>query len=237
MARALDGFTVIFDLDGTLIDTAPDLLRALNAVIEADGFPPASLDDVRQMVGRGARALLLRAYARSGASFPEPGFDRRVKLFIARYAEDIARASAPFDGACAAMDHLSEMGARLVIATNKPQSLTEQLLNTLGLSDRFDNVVGADAAPVRKPHPSHLAAALGDGDRARAVMIGDSSVDVAAARNFGVPVLVMSHGYTETPPTLLGADGVLDHFADAPEAITRLASGEQISAETADAPD
>lgn len=237
MARVLDGFTVIFDLDGTLIDTAPDLLRALNEVTSADGFPPASLEDVRHMVGRGARALLMRAYARSGASFPEPGIDRRVALFIERYAEDIARSSAPFDGACAAMDQLSDMGARLVIATNKPQRLTDQLLGVLKLSARFANVVGADAAPVRKPHPSHLEAALGEGARERAVMIGDSSVDVAAARNFGVPVIVMSHGYTETPPALLGADGVLDHFEDLPDAVIRLASGAKVSAETADAPD
>jgi phosphoglycolate phosphatase len=212
-SSVLSGATVIFDLDGTLVDTAPDLVRALNAVIEADGFPATPIEDVRAMVGRGAKALLRRAYARSGTALPEPHFLDRHARFLDVYAAGIAELSQPFPGAEAAVEGFAAAGARCVMATNKPQALTDLLLGELGWTDRFSRVVGADACPAKKPHAAHLEAAAGGAEAlGRAVMIGDSAVDVAAARAAGVPVIALSHGYSETPFERLGADRVLAGF-------------------------
>jgi phosphoglycolate phosphatase len=205
------------------VDTAPDLVRALNAVLEADGYPPASLELARAMVGRGGRALLRRAYARSSTSLPEPALDARVARFLAAYATSVADLSRPFPGAEAALDALAEAGATSVIATNKPQKLTEMLMEAIGWRDRFARLVGADAASRKKPHAAHLAEAAGGAERlARAVMFGDSDVDVAAARAAGVPVAVMRHGYSETPVELLGADRVLESLEECPRVAAAL---------------
>jgi phosphoglycolate phosphatase len=224
-ASGLEGATVIFDLDGTLVDTAPDLVRALNVVIAADGFPLVPIAEVRAMVGRGARALLRRAYARLGTAMPEPVLDERFARFLAAYAADVADQSRPFPGAEEAVDALERAGAVCVIATNKPQRHTDRLLEALGWSARFERVIGADRASRRKPHAAHLIEAAGGRDRlARAVMIGDSDIDVAAARATGVPVAVMRHGYSETPADRLGADRALDALEDVPAAAAALLS-------------
>jgi phosphoglycolate phosphatase len=226
IATALQGATIIFDLDGTLVDTAPDLVRALNTVMEADGFPTVPAADVRAMVGRGARALLRRAYARSGTAMPEPVLDQRVARFLAAYDAHIAELSRPFPGAEESVETLARSGAISVIATNKPQRLTDHLLEALGWSGLFQRVVGADSASRRKPHAAHLIAAAGGADRlVRAMMIGDSDVDVAAARAAGVPVAVMRHGYSETPADRLGADRVLDNLSQTPAAALELIRG------------
>lgn len=223
----LKGAVILFDLDGTLVDTAPDLVRALAETLAEDGFPPASIEDVRAMVGRGARALLQRGYARVGTARPEPVLDARVARFIALYDADIARHSKPFPGAVEALDALAAAGAELALATNKPQGLTEKLMATLGLSDRFVRMLGADAVPRRKPHPGHLAAAAGGWPAlARAVMVGDSETDAAAARAAGVPLVLMAHGYSETPLDALGADRVLASFEGLPAICAELLARE-----------
>jgi len=219
----LSGVTVIFDLDGTLVDTAGDLVRALNHVMTDDGLIEIGLDDVRQMVGRGSRALLRRAYARHGFSLPEPAMDQRQADFLAAYAADVAQLSRPYPGAVDTLDALDAAGAVSVIATNKPHALTMQLMHELGWQDRFTRIVGADAAPQKKPHASHLETAAGGRENLkRAIMIGDSSVDVAAARAAGVPVAVVRHGYSETPADQLGADRVLDRLEDTLNAAAEL---------------
>jgi phosphoglycolate phosphatase len=215
--------TIIFDLDGTLVDTAPDLVRALNVVTAEDGFPDTPVELARAMVGRGARALLRRAYARSGTALPEPVLDVRVGRFLAVYADAIAELSRPFPGAEELLTALDDAGARAVVATNKPQRLTDLLFEALGWSGRFERVLGADAVSRKKPHPAHLAEAAGGVERLRrAIMIGDSDVDVAAARAAGVPVAVMRHGYSETPAHLLGADRVLDELRETLDAAAAL---------------
>jgi phosphoglycolate phosphatase len=220
---SLRGAIVVFDLDGTLVDTAPDLVRALNAVLEADGFPPASLALVRALVGRGGRALLRRAYARSGTALPEPALDLRVARFLADYETGVAELSRPFPGAEAALDDFVDAGATCVIATNKPQRLTELLIEALSWRGRFARIVGADAASRKKPHAAHLKEAAGGAEHLRrAVMFGDSDVDVAAARAAGVPVAVMRHGYSETPAELLGADRVLEGLEECPDVAAAL---------------
>lgn len=223
LARALSGATIIFDLDGTLVDTAQDLVHALNAVVERDGYPAVPLSDVRAMVGRGGRALLRRAYARNGTAVPEPALDVRVARFLEAYEGGVADRSHPFEGAEAALGAFAAAGATCVVATNKPQRLTDLLLDALGWQGRFARVVGADTATHRKPHGAHLKdAAGGAAALARSVMIGDSSIDVAAARAAGVPVVAMRHGYSETPADALGADAVIDGLEETPAAAAAL---------------
>lgn len=220
---ALAGATVIFDLDGTMVDTAPDLVRALNHVMDEDGFPHVPIEDVRAMVGRGSRALLMRGYARCGAALPHDAVSLRVGRFLEAYAADIAARSRPFPGLFEALDALEGDGARAVIATNKPQALTDQLLDALSLRARFVRAVGADAARAKKPDARHLVDAVGpEGDITRAVMVGDSDVDVAAARAAATPVIVMTHGYSETPVERLGADRVIAGFGELHDAAASL---------------
>jgi len=213
--------SLIFDLDGTLVDTAPDLVRALNAVIEPDGLAPANVETVRHMVGHGARRLIVRAFADQARPLDDARLETLVADFIERYRADIDGASRPFDSVGPTLDTLASRGARLSVATNKPQALADLLLARLGLADRFDRIVGADAAPSKKPDPAHIRAAAGP-DADRMLVVGDSAVDVAAARAAGAPVIVMRYGYTDTPSDQLGADRVLDRFGDLPEAIETL---------------
>ncbi len=216
----LKGSVVIFDLDGTLVDTAPDLVRALNATMASRGFPPTSLDDVRAMVGRGSRALILRALASQGAGLPEPEVEALRLQFLEHYAAGVADESVVFPGARDVLGALASAGAHLCVATNKPDVLADAVLQAFELAAWFDTVIGADRAPRKKPDAAHLVAAAGRHGLTRAVMVGDSGTDVAAARQAGAPVLIMRHGYSETPVETLGADAVLDGFGDLIAALT-----------------
>ncbi len=221
--RPLDGALVVFDLDGTLVETAPDLIGALNGVLAERGHPPLPLSAARHLVGRGARALLTRGFEEAG----EPLTDETAPPYVARFLEiyeaRIARESHPYPGVAEALDALEADGAKLAVCTNKPGGLSRKLLGELGLLDRFVCVTGADDAPVRKPDPGHLLACVAQaGGAERVLMVGDSIADVSAARGADVPVLVVSFGYTETPPAELGGDGLIDAFAALPAAARRL---------------
>ncbi len=220
----LSGCTVAFDLDGTLVETAGDLHRALNQVLTDEGLPPASLDDVRAFVGHGARVLIIRACAAHGVRHPEDKLDRLVETFVTVYAADIAALSAPYPGLIDTLGVLKSAGARLTVCTNKRTALSNQLLDALGMTHWFQAVVGADAVENRKPHPDHFIAAVraGGGDPTRALMVGDSIYDVESAKAAGAPVAVASFGYSDTAPELLGADAVFTHYAELPSLAARL---------------
>ena len=220
----LAGATIVFDLDGTLIDTAPDLVGALNFLLAREGIAPRPLAEVRGMIGQGARALIARGFAAAGAPLDETRLSALFVDFIAHYLAHIADESRPFPGVVAAMDTLAAQGARLAVCTNKRTDLSVALLDALGLTHRFAAIVGADAAPAPKPAAAHLTATLGraGGTAARAVMVGDSASDAGAARAAAVPLVLVSFGYTETPATELGADVLIDHFDDLPDACRRL---------------
>lgn len=206
--------TVVFDLDGTLVDTAPDLTAALNAVLTREGRKAVPIDEVRHMVGRGARALIERAMSESGPPPDATAVSDMVRHFLEHYAANIAATSRPFDSAEAVARRLSARGHRLGICTNKPEALSLKLMGELGLRELFPVVLGADSRPYRKPDPRHLLdtiAALG-GRKESAVLVGDSETDVSTARAANVPIIVVSFGYTETPAQELGADIVIDHF-------------------------
>jgi phosphoglycolate phosphatase len=223
-ARALEGATVAFDLDGTLVDTAPDLIGTLNVLLAEEGLRPLPIDEARPFIGRGARWMIERGFQAAGqALHPARGqvlFDR----FIAHYRDHIADGSRPFPGCEAALDALSAHGATLAVCTNKRTDLSQALLEALGLADRFAAVIGADAAPAIKPDPSHLRAAVeaAGGDMARALLVGDSATDAGAARAAGAGLILVSFGYTETPAQALDPDVLLDRYDDLPAACLRL---------------
>jgi len=216
---------VLFDLDGTVVETAPDLCAALNHCLRLAARPEVSVAEVRHMVGDGARALLRRGLAASGAPAPEAEVERWFAELLRRYAEHVADASQPFEGAVEVLDALAEAGAARGLCTNKPILHTRRLLEALDLTRRFETVLGGDSLPVRKPNPRHLLAALEalGVDPGRAAMVGDSANDVAAARAAGLPVVLVSFGYTVTPAAELGADALIDRLVDLPAALARLA--------------
>ncbi len=222
--RDLGGATVVFDLDGTLVDTAPDLLRALDAVMAGEGLPALPAEELRRMVGQGAYALIVRAAARHGVVWPEDKLIQLTEKFVEIYAADIARHSRPFPEIPAALDALQAAGATLSVCTNKRTGLSEQLLTAVGLRDRFAAVVGSDSVPARKPAPGHFLAAVAHagGDPRRAVMVGDSAADVDAARAAGAPVIVYRFGYCEKDVGALGADVLISEFTELGDAVRRL---------------
>ncbi len=221
MTEKLRGVSLIFDLDGTLVDTAPDLVRALNAVIEPEGLSPVPLETVRHMVGRGARRLIDRAYAEQGVDLAGESLETHTARFLEVYRDGIDVESRPFDDVAETLEHLRTAGARLSVATNKPTDLSALLLGKLKLADFFERIVGADTAPGKKPDAAHLRAAAGP-DASRLVMIGDSVTDVEAARNAQAPVILTAYGYTEIPVQDLGADAVVTRFRETPQAISAL---------------
>jgi phosphoglycolate phosphatase len=218
---------LIFDLDGTLADTAPDLLSATNAVLAARGRPLLDLGHLRHMVGFGARALIGQAMEASGPPVTEAEMPPLVEIFLAYYRAHIADNSRLFPQVAETLAALKADGARLGILTNKPQELTDQLLPRLGLDGVFAAVYGAGRQPYTKPDPRIFHEVVSDVFKGSAVggpavMIGDSITDLNTARAAGAPCILMSYGFTPVPARELGADVVLDDFAALPQALRDL---------------
>ena len=216
----LAGSTIVFDLDGTLVDTAPDLVATLNTLLAEEGIAALPLGSARAMIGQGARALIARGFEAAGAPADDATLDRLFDRFIDHYRAHIADHSRPFPGLIATLDRLAAAGARLAVCTNKRTDLSVALLEALGLADRFAAIVGADTAPAAKPDPRHLTLTVerAGGRIDRSVMVGDSASDLGAARAAGVPVILVSFGYTDIPARDLGPDGLIDHFDQLAEA-------------------
>jgi phosphoglycolate phosphatase len=213
-----------FDLDGTLIDSAPDIATALNRLMAELGRPDLDLLEVRRMIGDGAGTLVERALvARSVAHRPEE-IGSYLHRFLAHYEADPIRLTRPYPGVPGTLAQLHADGFRLAICTNKPQRATDVILAALELSQYFGAVLGADAVENRKPHPDHLEAALTaiGATPEQAVMIGDSTNDVLPARALAMPSIVMAYGYGRAPLSALGADLILEDFAALPEALVRI---------------
>jgi phosphoglycolate phosphatase len=216
--------TIVFDLDGTLVDTAPDLVRALNETMDLEGLPRVKLDTVRALVGQGARVLIERSAALHGVAFSADRLDQLTEEFVGFYRADIARDSKPFPGALEALDALAALGAKFAVCTNKRTTLSVQLLELLGMADRFSAIVGADAVSDRKPHPDHFRAAVtrAGGVVRRSIMVGDTVADVAAARGAGAPVVVVGFGYCDGGTESLGADALINRYVELAPACRRL---------------
>ncbi len=218
----LNGYTIVFDLDGTLVDTAPDLVRALNVCMQGSGVDPISTPEVRNLVGQGARALIERAFAFGGIT-PDPAdVDARLAHFLEDYSANIAEVSTVFDGAITCMEALKQAGARLSICTNKPEMLTHKLLDAFALTPHFDAIVCPENVSAKKPDAAHMLAAITPHSPKKALMVGDSIADLGSARAAGIPAILMSHGYSTPPAAELGADLVLDHFSALNDAVYRV---------------
>lgn len=216
--------TIVFDLDGTLVDTAPDLICATNHVLKQASLPTVAAEDLRPWISFGARRMIVEALRIVGSKKTESEIDEFLAGFLAYYSDNIAAESLPFEHALDVLDRLRAAGARLAVCTNKREALSRQLLSELAILDRFDAVAGRDTFPVYKPHPDHLfgAISLAGGNRSRAIMVGDSPTDIATARAAGIKVVAVSFGYTDVPPENLGADVLIHHYCQLEQALSNL---------------
>jgi phosphoglycolate phosphatase len=216
----------VFDLDGTLIDTAPDLVDTLNIILAREGLAAVPYAAARNMIGGGARTMIERGLAAEGRPAGRVEVDGLYRDFVAHYSDHIADRSQPFPGMEAALDQLAAAGWRFAVCTNKLEGLSLKLLDILGLTARFDAICGQDTFGVQKPHPDSLLKTIqrAGGAADRAIMIGDSATDINAARAAAVPVIAVDFGYTEVPVTQLSPDRIIDHYAKLPAAVFELAS-------------
>jgi phosphoglycolate phosphatase len=216
--------TIAFDLDGTLVDTAPDLVDTLNLVLEEAGLDPVPYSEARNLVGGGARALIERGLAFEREKLPASEVDRLLSRFLVHYEAHLADRSRAFPEVGAVLDALAAKGALLVVCTNKLERFSLKLLQTLGLSERFAVVAGADTFDVRKPDPGHLLGAIAraGGRSTAAVMVGDSETDVLTAQRAKVPMVAVSWGYSRTPAGELGADRLIERMNELPGAVEEL---------------
>jgi phosphoglycolate phosphatase len=211
---AATGPTVVFDLDGTLVDTAPDLIDTLNLLFKSEGIAPVPFAEARTLIGGGVKQLIVRGLKLRGPRCSPDEMPRLYQAYLDRYADHIADRSRPFPGLDRALDQLTARGCRLAVCTNKLEWLSVRLLDALGLTGRFAAICGPETFGVQKPDPQMLRRTISaaGGDLAAAVMVGDSQTDISTARAAGIPVIAVDFGYTETPVALLAPDRVISHF-------------------------
>ncbi len=217
--------TLIFDLDGTLVETAPDLVATLNTVLTRAGIAPVAYEIARNFVGGGARLMLARGIEADGRTVDAAKIDTMFADFIAHYAANVALHSRPFPGLIEALDTLSARGHRFAVCTNKLEYLSVLLLNELKLTDRFEAICGQDTFGIQKPDPEILrrTIAAAGGDVRRSIMIGDSETDILTARAAGIPVIAVDFGYSDRPISEYGPDRLISHFAQLPDQIAAIA--------------
>jgi phosphoglycolate phosphatase len=217
---------VVFDLDGTLVDTAPDLIAALNFVLDREGLPPVPLHSARNLIGAGARRLIERGLELEGRAASPADIDRLTADFIEHYAAHIADGSRPFEGLEDALDELAGRGYRFAVCTNKLEWLSKLLLERLDMTSRFAAICGADTFGISKPDPAILqqTVARAGGQIATTIMVGDAGPEVGVARRAGVPVIGVDFGYTEVPMVDLKPDILINKMRDLPTAVETLAA-------------
>lgn len=205
---------IVFDLDGTLIDTAPDLLESLNHVIINDGLPPVDQQKLRKFVGFGGRVMIQNAYDDAAKHLEEQKLDQLLMDFVDHYAANMPGSSQPYPGLLASLDNLSDAGCDFAICTNKTEMLSKQLMDTLNLAHRFKANCGQDTFPVRKPHPDHLLKTIemAGGDRQNAIMIGDTPTDFSTAKAAMIPLVAVDFGYCDEPVANYEPDKVISHY-------------------------
>jgi len=216
--------TIVFDLDGTLVDTAPDLIATLNVVFAEQNVPQMAFDEARALIGGGVKVLLERGLRAQNVPFTPADVDRLYDGYLERYAAHIADRSRPFPGLETALDRLAGQGCRFAVCTNKLEWLSVRLLEALGLAERFAAICGQDTFGIQKPDPEMLrrTIAKAGGSGTSAIMVGDSVTDIDTARAAGIPVIAVDFGYTETPVSLLAPDHVISHFDALPAAVAEL---------------
>ncbi|KGF67593.1 phosphoglycolate phosphatase [Hoeflea sp. BAL378] len=205
---------VIFDLDGTLIDTAPDLMASLNHVMDLSGLAHVEFKDMTWLVGQGAKMMIERAWAHHDHPASPEQLETAFAAFLVHYSAEMPGRSQPYPGLVAALDRLQAAGMDLAVCTNKTEALALRLLESLGLTHRFAAITGGDTFAVKKPHGDHILGTIAraGGSRDNAVMIGDSINDILAAQNANVPAIAVPFGYSDKPVEDFKPDLVLDHF-------------------------
>jgi phosphoglycolate phosphatase len=214
----------VFDLDGTLADTAGDLVGTLNVILAQEGLSPVPVEAARDMIGIGARALIERGFEAAGKELAPTHLDELFRQFMAHYSQNICIRTQLYPGVDAALDRLEEAGFILAVCTNKMEAHSVKLLDELGVGHRFAANCGRDTFPYFKPDPQHLTLTIerAGGHPSRAIMIGDSRTDIVTAKNARIPVIAVPFGYTEVPVQELGPDLVIEHFDELFEAVENL---------------
>ena len=205
---------ILFDLDGTLVDTAPDLIATLNHLLAAENCPPAPADLMRTMISLGARAMIVKGFELAQKPRTDEQLDELFTRFIAHYADHIAVNSRPFPGVIDTLEQLLERGTPLGVCTNKPADLSKKLLKSLNMDHYFNAIIGVDTLLVKKPHPGHILGtieALG-GSHDHAIMIGDSETDIKAAKAANVPVIALDFGYSLEPVANFHPDAIVSSY-------------------------
>jgi phosphoglycolate phosphatase len=219
---------IVLDLDGTLIDTAPDLIDTLNLVFAREGLAPVAYNTARELIGGGARAMITRGIASEGRVLEPSKLDQMFNDFIAHYSEHVADRSQPFPGLIAALDTLASAGYQFAVCTNKLERLSVLLLEKLNLADRFKAICGQDTFGIQKPDPEILrrTIAAAGGNPARTVMVGDSETDIRTARAARMPVIAVDFGYSERPVSEFSPDQIISNFAQLPAAVAAIFSAQ-----------
>jgi phosphoglycolate phosphatase len=213
---------IVFDLDGTLIDSAADLAASVNAMLAGLGCAPLTLAEVRQMIGDGVAMLVSRALAARGCEPADPA--RAIHAFMSHYESGASALTTAFEGAADTLRTLRAAGIALAVCTNKPARLSAGILESLGLAQYFARVIGGDSLPFRKPDPRVLLSLLEafDVPPERSLLVGDSEVDAATARDAGVPFVLMKHGYRRGPAEDIACVAALESFGELPGLVRAL---------------
>ncbi len=220
----LNGATLVFDLDGTLIDTAPDLVGTLNHILGEAGISAVPQKHIRPFISHGARRMLVEGLALIEEKRSDEQLDELLEQFLEHYGSNIAVMSTPYPNVVEVLDIAVKAGARLGVCTNKREGPSRTLLRELGMHDYFKAILGCDTLDVYKPDPRHLTQTIeqAGGHRGKAVMIGDSATDVATAKAASIPIVAVSFGYSEYPVQTLGADVVIDDYSELMEHLPHL---------------
>lgn len=205
---------IIFDLDGTLIDSAPDLADALNSVLRSEGLREQALADVKGMVGAGAKVLIQRGFAANGKALSEPEAERLLPAFIADYRARATDKTRLMPGAQRLLTELAAAGIGLGLCTNKPEDISRQILEDFAIASLFGSIVGGDTTPAKKPDPRPLLHSLAELRCAadEALMVGDSAADAGVARAAGTRLALVTFGYSQVPVRDMGADVLVEEF-------------------------
>ncbi len=225
MVKSLDGWTIVFDLDGTLVDTAPDLLNATNHVLRRSGREQITLTQIRGIIGSGAKAMMREGFKLTGDPADEAQIESLWEPFIAHYKANITAESRLFPGCYDTLLALEDAGATLAVCTNKIKKLADQVLDELAIADIFEACFGADSVPQRKPHGDHILLTIeaAGGDTKRAIMIGDSQTDEKAAQNAGLPFIFVPFGYGPGTSDLIHAAAIVEDYSTMIAAIEQIA--------------
>jgi phosphoglycolate phosphatase len=216
--------TIVFDLDGTLADTAPDIVATLNVVLSSLGHAPLADERATQLIGAGARALLAEGLTAVGESFDSARLDHLFIQFLTHYESNIANKTQLYPGALNALEHLAREGFPVAVCTNKMEAHSKLLLEKLGVANHFGAICGRDSFPYFKPDARHLTMTIAKsgGEATHAIMVGDSRTDIDTARNAGLPVIGVTFGYSDTPIHSLNPDLLIEHYDHLYEAVVTL---------------